>query len=54
MIIKLKPGGMGHWTVNYTGTQGLTTTISYSRAQQLWRLLLNVDWLVYLVEFPKV
>ena len=35
--------GTGQWTVNYTVTQSFIPTITYSWAQKLWVLLLDVD-----------
>ena len=45
-------GGRGHWAVYYTSLQSLIITFSYSFNG--WEHLLNFDWLVHLVECPKV
>ena len=34
----LIPGGRGHLTVNYTGTQSFIETLSYSLTQKRWVL----------------
>ncbi len=45
---------MGHWVVYYTSPKNFMITYFYSLAEHVWLLLLNFDWLVYLVKFPNV
>ena len=44
-------GGREHWAVYYNSPH--SHMFSYSLAQQPWGLLLNFEWLVYLVECPN-
>ena len=46
--------GRGHWAVYYTSPQSFIITFSYSLAYQPWGLLCNFEWMVLLVECPKV
>ena len=45
----LSQGGRGYWTVYYASPQSCMITFSYSFAQQLWELLLNlIGWFIKL------
>ena len=46
--------GRGHWAFYYTSSQSFIINFSYSMVQQLWKLLLNFDWMVHQVEFTNV
>ena len=47
-------GGKGQWADYYTSPKSFIITFYYLLAQQLWWLLLKLDWLVQSVECPNV
>ena len=45
--------GKGQWDVYYTSPQSFIRTFSFLLVYELWRLLMNFDWLIHKVSVLK-